>query len=257
MGVTMTGIVVVWLALAVFVGVFASNKGRNGFLGFLLALILSPLIGFIWVALMRDKKAEARHSELVKAVALKSPPEADTRVCPRCAETIKAAAKVCRFCQAELEPVVTAPPPWAVGAAPQPVAPPAAPPKSSLATSLAFLTFLTIFVIAGALSMLGSSPRANTAMASASTSSAACNGYASAFAQWQREVRESPEGAQGASFKMQEVIGAVGAGPMQLLMSFNAPSDRLPHTHYRVRGYADPSTCALQRWEIYERDRWG
>lgn len=37
-----------------------------------------------------------------------------TQVCPRCAETVKAAAKVCRFCGHEFDPappLVSAPPP--------------------------------------------------------------------------------------------------------------------------------------------------
>lgn len=91
---------VLWVVFAVLVGVFAANKGRNGFLGFLLAIVLSPLVGFIWVAVLRDKRIEARHDELVSA--LSKPAPNDTRACPRCAETIKRAATVCRFCQSEL-----------------------------------------------------------------------------------------------------------------------------------------------------------
>lgn len=94
-------VVLLWIIFAVLVGVFASNKGRNGFLGFLLAVILSPIVGFIWVAALRDKRAEAKHAELVSALA--QPAANDTRECPRCAETIKRAAVACRFCQADLK----------------------------------------------------------------------------------------------------------------------------------------------------------
>jgi branched-subunit amino acid permease len=101
-------IIFFWLLFAVLVGVFAHNKGRNGFLGFLLATILSPLIGFIWVAVLRNKKSDAQQAELVAAVKAVAVEEAGaTRECPRCAETIKAAASVCRFCQGEVTPVST------------------------------------------------------------------------------------------------------------------------------------------------------
>jgi hypothetical protein len=252
-------IIVVWVVLAVLVGVFAANKGRNGFLGFLLAVILSPVLGFIWVAVLRDKKADARHSELVKAVAVQKTPEADTRPCPRCAETIKRAAVVCRFCQAEVEPMLAAsaasPPPVATARAPV-AAPPAPPPAptASVAKSLAFLLVFATVVVGGAVWAVSSSGGAKAVNASLPVAAGDCDRYPAAFAQYRREVRASPEGAKGVSFKMEEVVGSAGSGPMQLMMSFNAPNDRIPHIHYRVRGYADPSTCELQRWEIYERE---
>lgn len=96
-----------WGVLCVAVGSWANGKGRNGFLAFLLALILSPLVGFIVVACLKDKKREAieaqRHAELV-AVAKPAAP-ADVRPCPFCAEPIRRAATVCRFCNREVSPV--------------------------------------------------------------------------------------------------------------------------------------------------------
>jgi len=50
-----------WLMLAAGVGALASSRGRSGFAFFLLAVLLSPLIGLVVVLVMDDltKKAEA------------------------------------------------------------------------------------------------------------------------------------------------------------------------------------------------------
>ena len=60
---------ILWFIFALLVGAMAAGKGRNAFLAFLLAVILSPLVGFIIVAVLKDKKREqieaARHAELV------------------------------------------------------------------------------------------------------------------------------------------------------------------------------------------------
>lgn len=90
-----------WLILCVAVAVFAGAKGRNPVLAFLAAFFLSPLIGFIIVAGLADKAAAAQQAGRSAAHAAPT----DTRPCPHCAETIKAAAVVCRFCNREVEPV--------------------------------------------------------------------------------------------------------------------------------------------------------
>ena len=56
----------------------------------------------------------------------------DERVCPYCAETIKAAATKCRYCQSELTPVAETEP--EVEPEPQPVAEPAKDPEPDLPT---------------------------------------------------------------------------------------------------------------------------
>jgi len=105
-----------WIVLAILVAVFAANKGLNAFLAFLAATLLSPLIGFIIVACLKDKKAAieaevtakrlAEHSAKSTAAEVSARIEKDrgyTRDCPRCAEHIKFAAVVCRFCGAEFD----------------------------------------------------------------------------------------------------------------------------------------------------------
>lgn len=74
----------IWTALSIAVGMFASSRGRSGFGWFLISILFSPLVGFVFVLLAGDKKKEAEASSLV--------------VCPFCAESIKSEAVVCKHC---------------------------------------------------------------------------------------------------------------------------------------------------------------
>ena len=88
-------IAIFWILLAIAVGVWASNKGRSGFGWFLLAMLLSPLLGFIFCAISQDisKSVGASH------------PSAETHVkCPACAEFVLPAATKCRHCGESLKP---------------------------------------------------------------------------------------------------------------------------------------------------------
>lgn len=76
--------VIGWLIFAIVVGVIASSKRRSGFGWFLLAVLISPLIAVIAVAAMPPVEPPK--------------PEEPTKACPRCAETVKMAAAVCRYC---------------------------------------------------------------------------------------------------------------------------------------------------------------
>lgn len=49
----------VWFFFCILVGVFASNKGRSGIGWFFISAIISPLIGAIIVACLKDLKVEA------------------------------------------------------------------------------------------------------------------------------------------------------------------------------------------------------
>ncbi len=86
-----------WAMFAVVVGVFASSKGRSGFGWFLLSLIISPILGFLFVAVLPNLK--------VQAAVLASQPSAKTHVrCSACAEWVLPQAAVCKHCGAELKP---------------------------------------------------------------------------------------------------------------------------------------------------------
>lgn len=80
--------------------------GSWGCGAFLLALlacvILVGILAFIYMLLVKPAGILTVKYELRETV----PADAgDTMACPRCAETIKAAAKVCRYCNHELETV--------------------------------------------------------------------------------------------------------------------------------------------------------
>jgi hypothetical protein len=76
--------IAVWIIFPIVAWILASNKGRSRFGWLLLTLLFSPLMVLILLAL--------------PAVVDTS----GTRVCPYCAENVKAAAKICRYCQREL-----------------------------------------------------------------------------------------------------------------------------------------------------------
>lgn len=77
-----------WLGFSIAVAIFADTHGRSGIGWFFLSLLLSPLLGFIFIAVLPNLKNErAKSTEL-----------AESKVCPQCAERVKVAALVCRFC---------------------------------------------------------------------------------------------------------------------------------------------------------------
>jgi hypothetical protein len=86
-------IIIFWLVLAILVGVFASSKGRSGVGFFFIAVLLSPLIGFIIALVVQPIRANTE----AKAVD-----SGEFKKCPNCAELVKAEARLCKHCHSEL-----------------------------------------------------------------------------------------------------------------------------------------------------------
>jgi hypothetical protein len=84
--------VLFWFGLSVLCGVFASNKGRAGFGYFVLAILISPLLCFILVAVLSNLNQDPG-------------PSPDTHVkCPDCREFVLRDAKKCKHCGSALIP---------------------------------------------------------------------------------------------------------------------------------------------------------
>jgi len=77
-----------WLGFTVVVAIFASSRGRSTFGWAIISLIFSPLLAGLLVAVLPDLKFEAAAKEQY----------AQTKPCPRCANTIRLGASICAFC---------------------------------------------------------------------------------------------------------------------------------------------------------------
>lgn len=96
-------VVLLWTILAVCVGIVARARGRSGLGWWLFSMFLTPLLGFIMVALLPSRKPPAPGGET---------PTPDTHVkCPDCAEFVRMEARVCKHCGCKLVPQNPAPAP--------------------------------------------------------------------------------------------------------------------------------------------------
>jgi hypothetical protein len=115
------GVLVVWFlfwaALGGGIGLAIGHPKGHGGIGFVLGLLLG-VIGWIIVAVMKPSE-EMRRVQQAETIALAASmvgmtsehasmagtAPARERLCPWCAESIKAAARVCRFCGRDIEPL--------------------------------------------------------------------------------------------------------------------------------------------------------
>ncbi|MCL2524598.1 MAG: superinfection immunity protein [Betaproteobacteria bacterium] len=81
-----------------FVAISRNHTNKNAIvaLNILLGWMLLPWIGALIWALTRNRAAELMEAQQTAALE---------RVCPFCAETVKAAALICKHCQRELPPL--------------------------------------------------------------------------------------------------------------------------------------------------------
>lgn len=84
-----------FFVLCIIVGIFASSRNRSGLGWFLISLLLSPILGFILVAVLGPV---AKETPVVKGPK--------TRPCPLCAEQVLFEAIRCKHCQSDIPPPV-------------------------------------------------------------------------------------------------------------------------------------------------------
>lgn len=86
-----------WMFFCVLVGMYAHSKGRSfgGF--FVLAFLLSPIIGFLAAAAVMSRDERLAQGETFNGY----------KKCPFCAEAVRAEAIKCKHCGSKLPVTVT------------------------------------------------------------------------------------------------------------------------------------------------------
>jgi len=107
---------ILWAIFGLVGAAIANSKGSSGLGGFLFGILLGP-IGWLLILVFagpkmgrcsqcksripRDELRCPRCGVDFTAAAAGVAPSAATKVCPECAETVQAAARICRFCRHE------------------------------------------------------------------------------------------------------------------------------------------------------------
>lgn len=89
-----------WAYFSYLVGWFWRSRGLGPGWGLFLSLLLSPLVGFL-IGLMRRSNLKTKDQYDLE--------DGERKACPFCAEIIRSAAVVCRYCARELPPEPLAP----------------------------------------------------------------------------------------------------------------------------------------------------
>ena len=87
-------IFIFWFLFSIAVGILGSNRGRSGIGWFLISVIVSPLLGLIFLLVMRNLTDDSER------------PNPDTHVrCPECKELVRMVASKCKHCGVSLVPL--------------------------------------------------------------------------------------------------------------------------------------------------------
>lgn len=93
-------IILFWFLVSIAIGVWASNKGRSGFGWFVLAVVISPILAAIFLAVSKDLSKPS-----VTQAAIDTPSPSTHVTCPECAEYVRMEARVCKHCGCKLVPM--------------------------------------------------------------------------------------------------------------------------------------------------------
>ena len=93
----------IWLCFGIAAAIVASNKNRSGFGWFLLGILLGPF-GLIFALVVAKIERPPDPYTPLPALTADQFIDQQTKLCPHCAETIKLAAKKCRFCLETFDP---------------------------------------------------------------------------------------------------------------------------------------------------------